>query len=276
MVLDRGRPRPGLDDPWIRATRWRSWPRTSSAHVLGLRHAKNTCAAMSYQRREGCPKSAGPWQMRCRLLERTTWRARSAATAAARSRSRRSFCDAGPARARSRLSRPRPSTRTARVDRRWTPAPAVMATVVAVGRDECSDGRPSTSCRRHVHHARAALAGGYCVSATRSTPQGRPGPATLALRRRSRHRRRAPRGRGAGRLSRSRLTFSAWILLLRAGPARERQRRVGAPLQQRLQVGAVLAQDRQRALAVERRAVPGHDVRRRASTSGSSRSSVAR
>ena len=61
-------------------------------------------------------------------------------------------------------------------------------------------------------------------------------------------------------------------LLLRAGPARERQRRVRAALQQRLQVGAVLAQDRQRALAVERRAVARARRARRRSTSGSSRS----
>ena len=57
-------------------------------------------------------------------------------------------------------------------------------------------------------------------------------------------------------------------LLLRAGPARERQLRVG----QALQVGAVLAQDRRRARAVDRRAVARARRASACSTSGSSRS----
>ncbi len=61
----------------------------------------------------------------------------------------------------------------------------------------------------------------------------------------------------------------------RAVPPRERQRGVRAALEQRLQVRAILAQDRQRALGVQHRAVPGTTCAAR-STSGSSRSSVAR
>ena len=47
---------------------------------------------------------------------------------------------------------------------------------------------------------------------------------------------------------------------LLVGPAGERQLRGLAVLEQRLQVGAVLAQDRGGARAVDRRAVAGHDV----------------
>ena len=39
-------------------------------HVLGLRHRKNTCAIMSYEREEACPKPPVRWQLRCRPLER--------------------------------------------------------------------------------------------------------------------------------------------------------------------------------------------------------------
>ena len=55
-------------------------------------------------------------------------------------------------------------------------------------------------------------------------------------------------------------TFSAWILRCAAVVARDRQRRLLAAGAQRLQVGAVLAEDRRRARAVHRRAVTGHDV----------------
>ena len=48
-------------------------------------------------------------------------------------------------------------------------------------------------------------------------------------------------------------------LLLRARPARERQRRRGADVTERLKVGAVLPQDRQRALGVKWLPVAGHD-----------------
>lgn len=37
-------------------------------HVLGLDHAKRTCAVMSYEREATCP-APQPWQLRCRLLE---------------------------------------------------------------------------------------------------------------------------------------------------------------------------------------------------------------
>ena len=56
-------------------------------------------------------------------------------------------------------------------------------------------------------------------------------------------------------------TFAAWIALLRAGAPRERQRGLGAAVAQRLEVGAVLAQDRRGARAVDRAAVAGDDVR---------------
>jgi hypothetical protein len=38
-------------------------------HVLGLDHARNRCAVMSYERDFACPRSPHEWQFRCRLLE---------------------------------------------------------------------------------------------------------------------------------------------------------------------------------------------------------------
>jgi hypothetical protein len=67
MVLHRVT-RAEVDDPGIR-----NFMAVTAAHelghILGLRHSKNTCAVMSYQREEACPKPAGPWQVRCRLVE---------------------------------------------------------------------------------------------------------------------------------------------------------------------------------------------------------------
>ena len=61
-------------------------------------------------------------------------------------------------------------------------------------------------------------------------------------------------------ISATRAAFSAWILRWAAAAARERQLRLRPALEQRLHVGAVLAQDRGGARAVERLAVAGHDV----------------
>ena len=135
MVLHRVA-RKDLGDPWTR-NEMAIVAAHEFGHVLGLRHAKNTCAVMSYQREQACPEPAGQWQKRCRLLE-----ADDVAGAIRRYGGRAQplaaeFCDLYP-------PAPAPLSLTASLDADgaitagWTPAPGVMATVVAVGRDECT------------------------------------------------------------------------------------------------------------------------------------------
>ncbi|MET0768865.1 MAG: matrixin family metalloprotease [Solirubrobacteraceae bacterium] len=162
-----------LGDPWTR-NEMAIVAAHEFGHVLGLRHAKNTCAVMSYQREQACPKPAGAWEKRCRLLE-----ADDVAGAIRRYGGRASalapeFCDLYP-------PPPPPLALTAVVDAdgflaiRWTPSPGVTGTVVTVARDACSaDGgtiHPGTSFTTFEEPGR------YCVSAHSVDAEGRAGPA---------------------------------------------------------------------------------------------------
>ena len=157
MVLHRVK-KSELGDPWDaqrdgdrRGARVRARPRAPAReeHVRG-----DELPAESI-----CPKPAGQWEKRCRLLE-----ADDVAGAIRRYGGRANalapeFCDLYP-------PPPPPLTLTAGVDEdgflaiRWTPPPGVTGTVVTVARDACStDGGtiyPGTCSRRS--RSRAATA----------------------------------------------------------------------------------------------------------------------
>jgi Matrixin len=175
MVLHRVA-RKDLGDPWTR-NEMAIVAAHEFGHVLGLRHAKNTCAVMSYQREQACPKPAGQWQKRCRLLE-----ADDVAGAIRRYGGRAQplaaeFCDLyAPA--------PAPLALAASLDADgaiaagWTPAPGVMATVVAVGRDACTAEGGTIFSGTSTTFIRGP--GRYCVSAHSLDAEGRPGPVVTA------------------------------------------------------------------------------------------------
>ena len=165
-----------LADPWTR-NEMAIVAAHEFGHVLGLRHAKNTCAVMSYQREKICPKPAGQWEKRCRLLEtddvagairRYGGRANALAP---------EFCALYP-------PPPAPTGLTVTldaegfVDVRWTPAPGITSTAVAIGQDACTNeggtfpfGVPY---RTHLRPGR------HCVSVWSIDDEFRPGPPVTA------------------------------------------------------------------------------------------------
>jgi len=175
MVLHRVA-RSELDDAWTRSE-MAITAAHEFGHVLGLRHAKNTCAVMSYQREQACPNPAGTWEKRCRLLEaddvagairRYGGRAQALGT---------EFCDLYP-------PPPAPLALTAGMDAdgfitaSWTPAPGVATTVLAVGRDACTtDGGIAPGGTTFQTYRPP---GRYCVSAYSIDAEGRLGPSVTA------------------------------------------------------------------------------------------------
>jgi hypothetical protein len=172
MVLHRVK-KSQLGDPWTR-TEMAIVAAHEFGHVLGLRHAKNTCAVMSYEREQACPKPAGTWAKRCRLLE-----ADDVAGAIRRYGGRANalapeFCDLYP-------PPPPPLSLTAGVDAdgmlvvRWTPAPGATGTVIAIGEDACTtDGGTILGGDSFTTYRPP---GRYCVSAYSTDAEGRQGPA---------------------------------------------------------------------------------------------------
>jgi hypothetical protein len=175
MVLHRVE-RAQLDDPWTR-NEMAIVAAHEFGHVLGLRHAKRTCAVMSYEREETCPEAAGPWAKRCRLLE-----ADDVAGAIRRYGGRANalapeFCDLYP-------PPPAPSALTAGVDAdgllaaSWTPAPGVAGTALAIGQDECT--AEGGTVLDGTTYAIFQPPGRYCVSAYSIDAAGRSGPSLTA------------------------------------------------------------------------------------------------
>ena len=78
-----------LGDPWTR-NEMAIVAAHEFGHVLGLRHAKNTCAVMSYQRESTARSRPASGRSAAASSRPTTWPARSAATAAGRTARARS------------------------------------------------------------------------------------------------------------------------------------------------------------------------------------------
>jgi hypothetical protein len=175
MVLHRVKPSL-LADPWTR-NEMAIVAAHELGHVLGLKHAKNTCAVMSYQREKICPEPAGEWEKRCRLLE-----ADDVAGAIRRYGGRANalapeFCDLYP-------PPPAPTGLTVTLDAegfadvRWTPAPGVTSTAVAIGQDACTtDGGTIPFDVPYRTHLRP---GRHCVSVWSIDDEFRPGPPATA------------------------------------------------------------------------------------------------
>ena len=118
-------------------------------HVLGLRHAKNTCAVMSYQREHGLPEAGRPrGRSGAGLLEARRRRGRDPPLRRPRARRSRRSSATCTRRRPPPASRSRHGRRGLRSTCGWTPAPGVTSTVVAVGRDACT--------HRGRHHSLAA------------------------------------------------------------------------------------------------------------------------
>jgi hypothetical protein len=141
-------------------------------HVLGLRHVENTCATMSYQRFDLCPKPPFAWQIRCRPLERDDVRGAVRRYGGRVKALSAPFCDTyAPA--------PPPTGITARVDRfgrlavRWTLAAGSVRAYIAIQRDTCATTPMYTVATEYIG---AHPAGRYCVTLWGVDAQGRPGP----------------------------------------------------------------------------------------------------
>ena len=135
-------------------------------------------------------------------------------------------------------------------------APGAVRAWISVQANTCATAPQYTVDREYIQ---VHLPGRYCVTLRGVDAQGRQGPDIAAVTSPLACAQRPGAGPADAPAAGKRVTFSAWISL-RAGAARERKRGGLALLQQRGEVGAVLAQERERALRVDRAAVAGHDV----------------
>jgi len=143
-------------------------------HVLGLRHVKDKCATMSYQRFDVCPKPPAAWQLRCRPLERDDVRGAVRRYGGRVKPLAPAFCNSyAPA--------PPPTGVTAGVDQfgrlvvRWALAPGSVGAHIAIQRDTCATVPMYTVATEYIG---SHPAGRYCVTLWGVDAQGRPGPPT--------------------------------------------------------------------------------------------------
>ena len=158
---------------------WRNYMRIAATHelghVLGLRHMKNTCAVMSYEREAACPKPPSRWQLRCRLLERDDVKGAIKRYGGKRKQPAPEFCNAyEPAQP--------PVGVTAGVDAfgrlvvRWSLGAGAVRAFIAVQPDTCAI-TPQYTVNDGVY-IQQHPPGRYCVTLWGVDALGRPGPAT--------------------------------------------------------------------------------------------------
>lgn len=143
-------------------------------HVLGLRHRKDTCAIMSYEREEACPKPPVRWQLRCRPLERDDVKGAILRYGGKRKRLAPAFCNAyQPAQP--------PVGVTSGIDQygrlviRWSLGAGAVRAFISVQANTCATAPQYSVDREYIQ---AHPPGRYCVTLWGVDAQGRPGPAT--------------------------------------------------------------------------------------------------
>ena len=143
-------------------------------HVLGLRHRKNRCAVMSYQREDACPKPPAPWQLRCRPLERDDVKGAIMRYGGRRKPLAPAFCNSyQPAQP--------PVGVTAGVDQfgrlvvRWSLGAGAVRAWISVQANTCATAPQYTVDREYIQ---VHPPGRYCVTLWGVDAQGRQGPAT--------------------------------------------------------------------------------------------------
>jgi len=143
-------------------------------HVLGLRHRKNTCAIMSYEREEACPKPPARWQLRCRPLERDDVKGAILRYGGKRKKLAPAFCNAyQPAQP--------PVGVTSGIDQygrlviRWSLGAGAVRAFISVQASTCATAPQYSVDREYIQ---VHPPGRYCVTLWGVDAQGRPGPAT--------------------------------------------------------------------------------------------------
>ena len=143
-------------------------------HVLGLRHRKNTCAIMSYEREAACPKPPARWQLRCRPLERDDVKGAILRYGGKRKKLAPAFCNAyQPAQP--------PVGVTSGIDQfgrlviRWSLGAGAVRAFISVQAATCATAPQYTVDREYIQ---VHPPGRYCVTLWGVDAQGRPGPAT--------------------------------------------------------------------------------------------------